>query len=115
MKEYSLSVESEWRVYDEVPAELPIIQFPDDIVDQQRTSELICTIGKLGWYPIVDIKLGDNIPHLLITFENGQTLFINGHHSQYESWDFYAEDFHVVATPEDGLAIWHPHGFKADK
>jgi hypothetical protein len=108
-----LTIECEWRVFEEVPAELPIILFPGDIVNRQRTAELICAIGKLGWNSIVDVQLGDPVPHLLIKFENGQTLFLNGHHDKYESWNLSAGEFLVVATPGDEIAIWHPQDFVA--
>ncbi len=110
-EEVSISVESEWRIYDEVPASLPVIQFPNDIVDETRTSELIRAISYLAWNKITEIRLGEEIPHLLITFDNGKTLYINGHNDRFESWDFYAGEFQVVATPGDNVAILHPENF----
>ena len=88
-----LTVEGEWNILQEVPSDFQTIHFSHDITDQKRTSELICAIGKLGWYSIIDIQLGDSVPHLLIKFENGQTLFLNGHHDQYESWNMSAGEF----------------------
>jgi hypothetical protein len=107
----SLTIESEWRVFDELPVNIPIIQFPDSVVDQNRTSELICAMAYLGWYRIIDARLGDDIPHLLLKFENGKTLFINGHHDMYESWNLSAGKFMIVATPGDEITIWHPDTF----
>lgn len=108
-----LTIEAEWRVFDELPLQLPIIEFPGHIVDKQRTSELICAIGQLGWHRIMDVQLGESSPHLVLKFENGLFLYINGHHDLYESWNISAGEYQVVATPGDGLAIWHPQGFFA--
>ncbi len=107
-----LTIEAEWRVFDELPLQLPIVDSPGHIVDKRRTSELICAIGKLGWYTIIGVQLGENSPHLVLKFENGQFLYINGHHDQYESWNILAGEYQVVATPGDGIAIWHPEGFR---
>lgn len=108
-----LTVESEWRIFDEVPAVLPIIQYANDIPDRKRISELISAVGYLTWHKIIDVKLGDSVPHLLLKFDNGQTLYVNGHHDKYESWNIHADKFTVVAIPGDGVAIWHPEGFSA--
>jgi hypothetical protein len=112
-EEAKLTIETEWKIVDKVPAELPVMQFTGSVVPRQRTSELISEVGYLGWHRIVHVQLGDCIPHLLLTFENGRTLLINGHHDLYECWNISRAEFLVVCTPGDGLAIWHPDGFRA--
>ena len=88
-----LTIESEWRVFRWVTKILPIIQFPTSVVEQKRTLDLICKMAYLGWNHIVDVRLGDIIPHLLLEFENGQTLYKNGHHDRFESWNISGGGF----------------------
>ncbi len=117
-----LTIEGEWTLLNEIPGVLPLIQWPDrddQQVERERMSQLVAAAGRLGWYPIVDARLSDHVPHLLLTFSNGQTLYINGHHERYESWNIAAghvtagSGFLVVAGPEDGLTIWGPDEFSA--
>lgn len=119
----SVEIDDGWRVLDDVPSDLPAIEYEDDSDDavrQKRISELVAAVGYLGWHEIVDARIGDEAPHLLMTFRNGQTLYINGHDDRYESWNIAAgsvaagNHFLVVAGPEDELAIWCPEGFAAN-
>ncbi len=116
----TLTVEGEWAVLNGIPGTLPPMYWPegeDKQLERERMSELVTAAGRLGWSPIVDAKLYENAPHLLLTFGNGQTLYINGHHERYESWTIAAgslpadSGFRVVAGPEDELAIWCPENF----
>ncbi len=113
----SVEIDDGWRVLDEVPSDLQAIEYEhdsDDAVWQKRITELVAAVGYLGWHEIVDVRIGEEAPHLLLTFSNGQTLYINGHDDRYESWNIAAgsvavgNHFLVVAGPADELAIWCP-------
>ena len=106
-----LTIEGEWYVFDEFPVQLPVFEPSDRVVDKRRTAELICAIGELGWHHIIDVRLGESSPHLILTFDNEQILYINGHHDRFESWNISAGEFMVVATPGDKVAIWCPEDF----
>lgn len=124
MGEWKVNVEvgGAWKLLDQIPGNLPTLEDEDgqdETTRRQRISELIATVGALCWHPIVDARLGDEVPHLLLTFSNGQTLYINGHNDRYESWNISAgqvvagKGFLVVAGPQHGLAIWKPDSFPA--
>ncbi|MEJ9233189.1 hypothetical protein LAV79_28145 [Peribacillus butanolivorans] len=64
---------------------------------------------------IVEVPLHDDSPHLFLTFETGEVLFIWGHDDKYESWQLGFSntsiddgDWEIVACPNDGLAICGP-------
>lgn len=63
---------------------------------------------------VTDIQLGKTTPHLIITFENGQIMFVNGFHDYYECWQagVQFEDWLVVAAPGNEIATWTPDEFK---
>jgi hypothetical protein len=83
----------------------------------ERIKEL-GILNELSYTEIVDVKLGDTIPHLLFTFQNGKSLFVHGHDEQYESWQlgvsFQEGEWLVVACPDDGIAVWCPDSFYDD-
>ncbi|MGD6778551.1 hypothetical protein ACQCT3_02180 [Sutcliffiella horikoshii] len=57
------------------------------------------------------MSLGKKAPHLLIHFEDGKTLYVNGHHNQYECWQAGDDDgdgWLMVAMPGDDIAYWEP-------
>ncbi len=119
-----LNVEGEWTVLDEIPDILPAIE-SEELYDQDaaqaRASELVAVVGRLGWSEIVDARLGEDAPHLLLSFSTGKTLYISGYDRYYDSWTISAgniakcQGFQVVAEPDGGLAVWHPKGFLAGK
>ncbi len=58
------------------------------------------------------VHLGDEHPHLELTFESGNTLFINGFHEQFESWQagdarpLGGDQYLLVAMPQGELAVF---------
>lgn len=65
---------------------------------------------------VVGVEVCDPVPHLLLTFDNGSILYVNGHDEQYEPRQAgqsisESETWLVVACPGDLLAIWAPEGF----
>jgi len=72
-----INLESRFKVYSSMPSCLP--QCEEDIEELNEEEELNL-IFKLKRKRIIDIKLGDLHPHLIITFESGEVLFVNGNH-----------------------------------
>ncbi|CEG27206.1 hypothetical protein [Bacillus sp. B-jedd] len=108
-----LNVESRWCLYDQLPNEYPVDD--SDIEELERLQELEI-LNDLSYVEIVDVKLDNSFPHLILTFQNGKSLFIHGHDEQYESWQMgvsfqEGESWLVVACPGDEIAIWHPEHF----
>ncbi len=62
---------------------------------------------------VIDIQLGVESPHLIITLGNGQIIFVNGFHDDYECWQAGAqcEQWLVVAAPGNEIATWTPDEF----
>lgn len=84
----------------------------DDKLDWVESAKKLCD---LRLKKIVDIKLGEQTPHLYFFFDSGEVLFINGHHQEFESWQVEVHNntnledvFEVVACPGDNLVTWVP-------
>ncbi len=81
---------------------------------QQPIEELARLACLLRRYPIVGVELGQTAPHLILTFGNGQILFVDGHHDRFESWNVYAGEsgeFTVIAAPGDEVVESAPADF----
>lgn len=66
---------------------------------------------------VKDVWLGDESPHLYISFDSGNFLYVNGHDENYECWQlgdqsgFGGGDWLIVAVPENEIATWSPEEF----
>ncbi|MET3195706.1 hypothetical protein [Bacillus sp. OAE603] len=106
-----INIESDFCIFDTMPKEIPL---HDDLpkLNLVESSKLLC---ELRLKKIKDISLSKKSPHLFLTFETGEVLFIWGHHDKYESWQVGVIDtsmdndiWLVVACPNDSLAVWGP-------
>ncbi len=70
--------------------------------NRSREIELICSVKG---DKIADVQLADCVPHLVIHFESGKALIINGHHDTYETWQVMSGEVCIVACPGDELAV----------
>ncbi len=86
----------------------------DDLSKLHATDacKILC---ELRLKKIIEVSIHEEIPHLLLTFETGEVLFISGHHEMYESWqagvyfdEVQANHWEIVACPGGELAIWGP-------
>jgi len=108
-----LNIESRFQVFNSFPDHIP--NHEDELPDLNwiEDAKRLC---ELRLKQITDISLGDGVPHLFITFESGEVLFVFGHHDRYESWQLGVlnnntnkeEHWVVIAVPGDGIAIWNP-------
>ncbi|SHG58515.1 hypothetical protein [Ornithinibacillus halophilus] len=83
-----------------------------------ESARMIC---ELRFKRIVDVTLGQDKPHLYLTLDSGEVLFVNGHNPDYESWQVEVHNnsnlddvFQVVACPGDSLAVWVPEDILAN-
>lgn len=107
-----LNIESNWCILDKMPNELPVLK--DDIDDINWEDEYKKVLA-LRLRTITDVCLGEDVPHLIITLDNGQIIFVHGYHKKFESWQLevlgnsdYKEDWGVVAYSEGNIAVWAP-------
>jgi hypothetical protein len=110
--ETHLWIESRWRLFDGPPATWPRSEDDLPALPMEELARVVC---RLRDNRIVDARLGDVAPHLILTFDNDQVLFVNGHHDRYESWQLWggsAATLLIVATPDDRLAYWVPANFR---
>lgn len=67
---------------------------------------------------VKDVWLGDESPHLYISFDSGEFLYVNGHDENYECWQlgdqsgFGGGDWLIVAVPGNEIAAWSPEEFE---
>lgn len=62
---------------------------------------------------VTDIQIGLETPHLIITLESGQIIFVNGFHDDYECWQtgVQCENWLVVAAPGNEITTCTPDEF----
>jgi hypothetical protein len=78
-----LTIETRWSVFPARQERYP--ESEDELPDPplgERVSMLACLDGQ----KIVDVELGQRYPHLILTFDTGAVLFLNGYHPKFECW-----------------------------
>jgi hypothetical protein len=105
---------SAWCVFPSLPGSLPAGE--SDVCGPNTDEEEYECIISLRRKTVVDVQVCHPIPHLLITFDDGSVLYVNGHNEQYEPWQAgqsfsESETWLVVACPGDSVAIWAPEEF----
>lgn len=109
-----INIESKWNVF---PSEIKDYPKSEDEMSDLSEEEQYNLVFKLRREKVINIKLGEKIPHLFIVFQSGQTLFVNGHHDMYECWQagdgpgYTGDEWLIVATPGDEIATWAPDNF----
>ena len=105
-----INIESPICIFETMPEKTPTIKDLSNI-DSSEALQMIC---ELRLKQIAEVSLGVESPHLMLTFDTGEVLFIWGQNEQYESWQLGVmdsvdgEDWEIVACPGDGIAIWGP-------
>ncbi|MBT2640459.1 MULTISPECIES: hypothetical protein [unclassified Bacillus (in: firmicutes)] len=106
-----INIESEFCLFASMPTTIPSHnQLPE--LEWAEASKLIC---ELRLKEIIDISVHHMSPHLLLTFDTGEVLFIWGYHERYESWQvgvmkdsIEEESWEVIACPNNTLAYIGP-------
>lgn len=110
-----VNIESKWTVF---PSEFKDNPHSEDEMEDLTEEDEYSLVFKLRREKVIDIKLGESVPHLIILFQSGLTMFINGHHDMYECWQagdgagYTGEEWLIVATPGNDIATWVPDDFK---
>jgi hypothetical protein len=110
-----LNIETKWTVF---PTEIKDFPNSEDEMEDLTEEEEYNLVFKLRRDKVVDVKLGETVPHLIMVFQSGLTMFVNGHHDKYECWQvgdgagYGGEQWLIVSTPGDGIATWAPDDFQ---
>lgn len=101
------TIEGSWHFYPQRPD-----RWTEDTDGQatppfEAVKQLVASIRE---HVIIDAQLGEQSPHLIITFEGGACLFVNGYNNSYESWTLVGNDYRIIALPESSIAYWTPQG-----
>ncbi len=112
---FILTIETAWTVYEEVPLVYPSSEREVPTHTEEQHFKHIWDVKR---QKIVDVHLGHRSPHLIISFESGSILFVNGHDTNYECWqlgDHWGgsdNEWLLVAVPGDDIAVWSPEHFE---
>ncbi|MCU5380725.1 hypothetical protein OCA08_26680 [Bacillus cereus] len=90
-----------------------LLKCNEDKFDDYTVAEEYKRIFEMRRQKIIDIQLGIESPHLIITLGNGQIIFVNGFHDDYECWQtgVQYEQWLVVAAPGNEISTWTPDEF----
>jgi hypothetical protein len=109
-----VNLTSAWCVFPSRPVLLPATE--SEVQGPATDEDEYDCIISLRHKTVADVEVCYPVPHLLITFDDGCVLYVNGHNDQYEPWQAgqsFSGDAHwlVVACPGDRIAIWAPEDF----
>lgn len=105
-----INIETKWCLFNNLPKKYPS---NEDEFDDYTVAEEYKRIFEMRRQRIIDIQLGIESPHLIITLMNGQIIFVNGFHNNYECWQagVQCEDWLVAAAPSNDISTWTPDEF----
>lgn len=108
--EINLHLSSGWMLYSSIPGKFPN---SEEEIPKQTLDEELLTLCSLRHRKIVDILILDDRPHLVLTLDSGEVLFVNGHHTTYETWEVsvaYAtvNPYQVVVAPGGYINVFTP-------
>ncbi|HFT2184452.1 hypothetical protein FC695_24200 [Bacillus cereus] len=105
-----INIESKWYLFNKPQKSYPLNEDEFEVYSEKEEYERICKIRR---QKVTDIQLGLESPHLIITLESGQIIFLNGFHDYYECWQagVLCEQWLVVAAPGNEIATWAPDEF----
>ncbi len=115
-QEAFINLSSEWDFYDSVQSEFPT-SFEQLTQEQEELK-----IHKLREDVVERIEILSPWPHLVIYFESGRVLYMNGEDDVYEPWTAGltrfgsdCDEWLVVACPGGDLAVWVPKNWNEIK
>ncbi|MFC7373073.1 hypothetical protein ACFQPF_15640 [Fictibacillus iocasae] len=106
-----LNIESKWDIFPPGETHYPDSEDEMRALTKEEVSHIVFPLQR---EKVVDVRVGETVPHLFLVFQSGQTLFVNGHHRMYECWqagdgiEHAGDQWLIVATPGDDIAIWAP-------
>lgn len=96
------------------PSDLSSYNEKMDELDEEESLKRILEIRR---EEIADIALGEESPHLFITFKSGKVLIVNGYDKNFECWQagdgagYSGDQWLIAAVPGNGVAGWAPDDF----
>jgi len=117
-----LMIEDKWAVLEEAPpADAEYEQTTADALPEMRTDQDIAKLATVHGDPIVEVRLGITFGHLIVQFDSGRCLFIQGNHELFESWEIRItppkelrdpnSQWFLVNTPGGDVCMWTPGAF----
>lgn len=109
-----LNIESYWNVFPKGTNTFPNSEAEMKELSEEEEYKLIFEIRR---EKVAHVRLGELAPHLIIEFESGKTLFVNGHHAIYECWQagdgpgYTGGNWLIVCAPGNSIATWAPDSF----
>ncbi len=115
--ESMLMIEDKWTILATVPeASAEQEQAIAEVLPEHANDQQLTKLAALHRDPIVEVRLGISVGHLILVFDSGQCFFVNGDHEMYESWEITAmsppeNKWLLVNTTGGNIAIWTPDDF----
>ena len=85
---------------------------------ETTTNLQLTQLATLHSDPIVEVRLGVSVGHLILVFDSGRCLFVHGDAGPYEAWELRLmapydpkSMWLLVNTPGGDIAIWTPDDF----
>ncbi|MCU5462679.1 MULTISPECIES: hypothetical protein [Bacillus cereus group] len=105
-----INIETKWCLFNNPQKKYPS---NEDEFDDYTENEEYKKIFEMRKQKVTNIQLGIENPHLIITLENGQIIYVNGFHEDYECWQagVQSEQWLVVAAPGNEISTWTPDEF----
>ncbi len=110
-QEAYINLSSEWDIFDSLPEKFPVEC--EDLTQEQEEIKL----HQLRGEEVKEIKILSPHPHLVVHFESGKFLYMNGEGQVYEPWQAgltshgeNSDTWLIVACPGGGMAVWCPEG-----
>jgi hypothetical protein len=108
-----INLASRWCLFPSRPSTFPLTE--EDIEEFSCEDEELLALCGLRHKQIVECEFGKGSPHLILTFNDGQVFFMNGHNDKYESWELGVahsnEDWEIIAAPGDDIIVMVPKSF----
>lgn len=103
-------IASTWRLFDSYPESAigKEASFPE-----QEFPALCRMAGDRMNVRNTAASVADPMPHLIIGFEDGRVLVLDGSSRTVEGWEVKSGDFGILANLGDGVAYWTPSHVRA--
>lgn len=117
-----LMIEYRWAVLETAPKafseqeQVIASALPEPAIDLQ-----LAELAKLHGDPIVEVRLGVSVGHLILVFDSGRCLFVHGDHGMFEAWEIRVTSpdglndpenkWFLVNTPGGDVCMWTPSDF----
>lgn len=113
-----IDIKSKWGIYQPNTTEFPNSEEEIESLSEDEQFKLLFDLRR---EEIVDIRLGENSPHLIITFESGKILFVIGYHETRISWlagdggGYSGNEWLVECLPGNGIIADVPKWIALDE